>query len=280
MADSAVPACNSGSGAPGLDNKVNLAAGNANSTADRARQLAGEAPHLALRRLRAGYGRMQVIHSIDVAVGRGQFACLIGPNGAGKSTILHAIVGLADVFGGDIEVAGRSVVASSARSLLMQAKIACVLQTNSIFPEMTVEENLLMGGYLLRSRRQAFQAVERIFDSHPVLRDRRRECAAALSGGERRILELSRALITDPDILLLDEPSIGLDPHAIEVVFETLARLHRNDGKTIILVEQNVRKGLQFADLGYLLVSGRIALVDRADRLLEDPQLERLFLGL
>jgi branched-chain amino acid transport system ATP-binding protein len=242
-------------------------------------ELAGGSPHLDLQDLRVGYGKMEVVHGLDLKVGRGQSVCLVGPNGAGKSTVLNAIFGLADVFGGHIQVAGRDVVGVSARTMLTKAKVAYVLQTSSVFPDMTVEENLLMGGYLLPSWRQAAEAAERIFDTYPKLDERRGECAGALSGGERRILELSRALITGPDILLVDEPSIGLEPRAIEAVFDMLDRLQQVDGKTVVIVEQNVKKGLEFADVGYVLVAGRVALADRAERLLKNPQVARFFLG-
>jgi branched-chain amino acid transport system ATP-binding protein len=241
--------------------------------------LAGGSPHLDLHDLHVGYGKMEVIHGLDLKVGRGQSVCLVGPNGAGKSTVLNAIFGLADVFGGRIQVAGRDVVGVSAGAMLTKAKVAYVLQTNSVFPDMTVEENLFMGGYLLPTRRQAAEATERIFDTYPKLRERRGECAGALSGGERRILELSRALITEPDILLVDEPSIGLEPQAIDAVFDMLDRLQRVDGVTVVIVEQNVKKGLEFADIGYVLTGGRVALADRAERLLENPAVGRLFLG-
>ena len=242
-------------------------------------ELAGDSAHLELHELRVGYGKMEVIHGVDLHVGRGQSLCLVGPNGAGKSTVLHAIFGLADILGGRIMVAGREVTNASAEAMLTTAKAAYVLQTSSVFPDMTVEENLFIGGHLLASRQEAVQATERILDSYPRLAERRNEAAGALSGGERRILELSRALITEPDILLVDEPSIGLEPRAIDMVFEMLDRLQRAEGKTILIVEQNVKKGLEFADLGYVLVSGRVALADRAARLLQNPQIGRLFLG-
>jgi len=222
---------------------------------------------------------MEVLHGIDLLVGRGQSACLIGPNGAGKSTVLHTVFGIADIFSGHISVGGQDISGASAQAMLMRSKIAYVLQAGSIFPDMTVEENLFMGGYLLSSRRQTMLAIERIFDSNPQLAQRRAEAAGALSGGERRLLELSRALMTEPDVLMVDEPSIGLEPRAIDTVFTMLDHLQRAEGKTILIVEQNARKGLEFADLGYVVVSGRIALADRASRLLNDPRIGRFFLG-
>ncbi len=240
--------------------------------------LAEGPPHLTLHHLQAGYGGMEVVHRVDLLVGRGQSICLIGPNGAGKSTVLHAMFGFADVLGGQVEIAGRDVTGASARAMLTESRVAYVLQTSSVFPDMTVEENLLMGGYLL-SRRAAARAVVRILDTHPRLAERRRAFAGALSGGEQRILEVSRALITEPEILLVDEPSIGLEPRGVDAVFRMLDHLQRIEGKTIVIVEQNARKGLEFADIGYVLVAGRVALADWAHRLLENPHIGRLFLG-
>jgi branched-chain amino acid transport system ATP-binding protein len=153
------------------------------------------------------------------------------------------------------------------------------LQDNSIFPEMTVEENLLMGGYLLADRHKAREATERIFVQYDRLAKRRGERAGVLSGGERRLLEISRALIMDPHILLVDEPSIGLEPRMIDMVFEILTDLRDSHGKSIIMVEQNAKRGLQFADIGYVMVAGRLALAASGAELLENPQVGRLFLG-
>ena len=257
-----------------------------------ARELAGEGPArqdlealvegepaIDIRGLRAGYGRMEILHGIDLVAGKGQSLCLIGPNGAGKSTVLHAVFGFADVMAGSIHVGGRDVTRLSSSRRLAEAGIAYVLQDNSVFPDMTVEENLLLGGFLLDRRAAAKQATERVFDRYERLAQRRHRRAGVLSGGERRLLEISRALIMEPDVLLVDEPSIGLEPRFIDMVFEILADLQRGDGKTIVMVEQNAKKGLEFADIGYVLVSGRLAMAGPGDALLEDPEVGRLFLG-
>lgn len=136
-----------------------------------------------------------------------------------------------------------------------------------------------MGGFLMASPSHAKAATERVFDTHPRLADRRRELARALSGGERRLLEISRALLLDPRVLLVDEPSIGLEPRYIEMIFDLLRDLQERDGKTIVIVEQNARKGLEFADFGYVLVAGDLAMAGRGDDLLADPEVGRLFLG-
>ena len=241
-------------------------------------QFASSPPHVELRAARIGYGSMTVVHDVDLLVGRGQSLCLVGPNGAGKSTILHGIFGLADITSGNILIAGRDVTRASATALLSNSKLAYVLQSNSVFPDMTVEENLFMGGYLLPTRRQAAAAAERIFDTHPRLASLRKAPAGALSGGERRMLEISRALITDPDVLLVDEPSIGLEPRAVGEIFGMLRVLQR-DHKTIVIVEQNITKGLEFADIGYVLAAGRVALAGPAALVLKHPRVGQLFLG-
>ncbi|MDE0050938.1 MAG: ABC transporter ATP-binding protein [Rhodospirillales bacterium] len=241
--------------------------------------LAGGEPAIDIRGLRAGYGRMEILHGIDLVAGQGQSLCLIGPNGAGKSTVLHSAFGFADVMAGSIQVGGRDVTRLASSRRLADAGVAYVLQDNSVFPDMTVEENLLMGGFLLDRQAAAKQAAERVFDRYETLARRRHRRAGVLSGGERRLLEISRALIMEPDVLLVDEPSIGLEPRFIDMVFEILADLQRRDGKTIMMVEQNAKKGLEFADIGYVLVSGRLAMAGPGDALLEDPEVGRLFLG-
>lgn len=234
---------------------------------------------VAIDGLLAGYGKMEILHGLDLRLGKGQSLCLIGPNGAGKSTILHSIYGFTNISGGSIKIGGSNVTKLSPNDKLKNAGIAYILQDNSVFPDMTVEENLLMGGYLLPNMQDAKHAAERVFEKYGRLAERRHERAGVLSGGERRLLEISRALIMDPELLLVDEPSIGLEPKFIDMVFEILDDLQNNEGKTIIMVEQNAKKGLEFADIGYVLVSGELALADSGDALLENPEVGRLFLG-
>jgi branched-chain amino acid transport system ATP-binding protein len=241
--------------------------------------LAGRDPFLSINGLRAGYGNMEILHGLNLHVARGQSLCLIGPNGAGKSTVLHSIFGLARVMDSSISVGGRDITRLGAERKLADARVAYILQDKSVFPDMTVEENLLMGGYLLRSPSKARAAAERVFSKYDRLAARRRHKARVLSGGERRLLEISRALVMDPEVLLVDEPSIGLEPRFIDMVFDILRDLQHRDGKTIIMVEQNAKKGLEFADLGYVLVAGELALAGTGRELLSNPEVGRLFLG-
>ena len=235
-------------------------------------------PLLVIDSLVAGYGKMEILHGIDLQVGKGQSLCLIGPNGAGKSTVLHSIYGFTNLMGGSITMNGTDITALSSNERL-NFGVAYILQDNSVFPDMTVEENLWMGGFLMKDPADARAAAEKVFETNPRLAERRHMRAGVLSGGERRLLEFSRALVMDPDVLLVDEPSIGLEPRFIDMVFEILDDLQHNQGKTIIMVEQNARKGLDFADIGYVMVDGAIALAGPGDELLENPEIGRLFLG-
>lgn len=245
--------------------------------------LANNAPFVNLKDLRCGYGKMEIIHNLNLQVGKGQSLCLIGPNGAGKSTVLHAIYGLNTVMGGQILVGdgdqAKDVSKLTANQKLKRAGIAYILQDKSIFPDMTVEENLWMGGFLMETPAKAKEAAEKVFAKYDRLAQRRKHLAKVLSGGERRLLEISRALVMNPEVLLVDEPSIGLEPRFIDMVFEILDDLQHAEGKTIIMVEQNAKKGLEFADIGYVLVSGELAIAGSGDELLENEDVGRLFLG-
>lgn len=245
--------------------------------------LAGPSPALAIHDLCAGYGRMQILHGFNLRVGPGQSLCLIGPNGAGKSTVLHSIFDFTDIYSGSITTElgsnRRDVTGLSSNDKLKSAGIAYVLQDKSVFPGMTVEENLWMGAFLMERAADARLAAETVFDRYPRLAARRKHPARVLSGGERRLLEISRALVMDPAILLVDEPSIGLEPRFIDMVFEILGDLQHKEGKTIVMVEQNAKKGLEFADIGYVLVSGELAIAGKGSDLLADPDVGRLFLG-
>jgi len=248
-------------------------------SSDDLKKLSSNDVHLTIKQLSAGYGKMEILHNFDLFVSKAQSLCLIGPNGAGKSTILHSIYGFTNIFSGQIEIDGKEITNMTPAQKLKLVGIAYILQDNSVFPDMTVEENLLMGGYIKDKTEESYQEAERIFEKYERLRNRRNQKAKVLSGGERRLLEISRALIMKPNVLLIDEPSIGLEPKYIDMVFEILRDLQQNEKKTIILVEQNAKKGLEFADIGYVLVSGQTAIAGKGNDLLNNPDVGRLFLG-
>ena len=246
---------------------------------DELKNLSPENTHLSISKLSAGYGKMKILHDFDLTISKAQSLCLIGPNGAGKSTILHSIYGFTNIFSGKIEIEGKEITKMTPAQKLKSVGIAYILQDNSVFPDMTVEENLLMGGYIKDKTEESYQEAEKILGKYERLRNRRNQKAKVLSGGERRLLEISRALVMKPSVLLVDEPSIGLEPKYIDMVFEILGDLQNNEKKTIILVEQNAKKGLEFADIGYVLVSGQTAIAGKGDDLLSNPEVGRLFLG-
>ena len=243
------------------------------------KKLSPDNTHLTIDKLSAGYGKMEILHDFNLTISKAQSLCLIGPNGAGKSTILHSIYGFTNIFSGKIEMDGKEITKLTPAEKLKSVGIAYILQDNSVFPDMTVEENLLMGGYIKDKTEESHKEAEKIFEKYERLRERRNQPAKVLSGGERRLLEISRALVMKPNVLLVDEPSIGLEPKYIDMVFEILGDLQKNEKKTIILVEQNAKKGLQFADIGYVLVSGETAIAGKGDDLLDNPDVGRLFLG-
>jgi branched-chain amino acid transport system ATP-binding protein len=280
----------SGYGAGGVDSVISVEEVNRQAQAmsedisiDQLDGLANNEPHVSINNLVAGYGQMEILHGLNLRVGKAQSLCLIGPNGAGKSTILHSIFGFNRIFSGSIEIGSGSekvdVTSLTPNEKLSQAGIAYILQDKSIFPGMTVEENLWMGGFLKDKPLEAKIAAEKVFDKYSRLADRRKHKAGVLSGGERRLLEISRALVMNPEVLLVDEPSIGLEPKFIDMVFEILYDLQNTEGKTIIMVEQNAKKGLEFADIGYVLVSGELAIAGTGDELLKNPKVGELFLG-
>ena len=242
-------------------------------------KLSGSNLHLQIKNLNAGYGKMEILHNFDLLVDKAQSLCLIGPNGAGKSTILHSIYGFTNIFSGQIEIDGKEITDLTPAEKLKSVGIAYILQDNSVFPDMTVEENLLMGGYIKDKTEESYAEAQRVLEKYERLNKRRNQPAKVLSGGERRLLEISRALVMRPSIHLVDEPSIGLEPRYIEMVFEILEDLQKNEKKTIIMVEQNAKKGLEFADIGYVLVSGQTAIVGTGNDLLKNPDVGRLFLG-
>ena len=243
------------------------------------KKLSPDNNHITIKKMSAGYGKMEILHNLDLFVSKAQSLCLIGPNGAGKSTILHSIYGFTNIFSGNIEINGKDITKLTPAQKLKSVGIAYILQDNSVFPDMTVEENLLMGGFIKDKTEESYEEAEKIFQKYERLRNRRNQPAKVLSGGERRLLEISRALVMKPSVLLVDEPSIGLEPRYIDMVFDILGDLQKNEKKTIIMVEQNAKKGLEFADIGYVLVSGQIAIAGKGDDLLSNPDVGRLFLG-
>jgi branched-chain amino acid transport system ATP-binding protein len=232
---------------------------------------------LSLQGVVAGYGFGDVLKGVDLELEAGTVTCLIGPNGAGKSTVLKLVSGLLKPREGKVLFEGKEIGGLAPRALL-QLGIAHVPQERSLFPLMTVWENVLMGGYALRDRSGVRRRAEVIADQFPIVRERRTAKAGSLSGGEQKIVEIARALMLEPKLTLMDEPSIGLSPKARSLVFEQIGELNAG-GWTILLVEQNARSGLAVADRGAVLDGGVVKLVGTGSALLEDDRVAELYLG-
>lgn len=224
----------------------------------------------------AGYGDLEILHGISLKVDRGQIACLIGPNGSGKSTLLSSLFGLVKPWEGQVFHQGQDITGARPERLLHQG-IAYVLQRRSVFPKLTIYENLQMGAFIRNDDIEA--DIERVFEIFPVLAQKRHDLAQAMSGGEQRMLELGRVLMIRPQVLLLDEPSAGLAPQVTDEIFNVLKRLNREQQITLLIVEQNVRRILEFADYGYLLNQGEIEHHAPCVELLNTEKLVEAFLA-
>jgi branched-chain amino acid transport system ATP-binding protein len=224
----------------------------------------------------AGYGAQdEILKGIDLVVGEGEIVGIIGPNGAGKSTLLKAIAGLLAPKAGRIHLRGQDITGLPPREV-SRLGLAYVPQEFNIFPTMSVRENLEMGGYI--DSKEAGARIDGVFTRFPVLGEKRRYAARTLSGGERQILAMAMALMVDPAVLLLDEPSAGLSPVAAERLFDAITQINR-DGVSIVMVEQNANEALVISDRAYILVDGKNSRTGPAKALAADPEIRRLFLG-
>ena len=232
---------------------------------------------LDVRRLAVAYGGIQAVKGIDLTVGEGELVCLIGANGAGKTTTLKGICGLVPVRDGSVHYAGDDVTDAPAFQLVRRG-LAMVPEGRGVFGALTIEENLAMGAYARHDRDGVRADVERVFALFPRLKERRRQTAGTLSGGEQQMLAMGRALMSRPRLLLLDEPSMGLAPLMVQKVFETIVAVSR-EGVTILLIEQNAKLALEVSNRGYVMESGEITIAGDAGTLLHDPRVRAAYLG-
>jgi ABC-type branched-subunit amino acid transport system ATPase component len=232
---------------------------------------------LTLQNIYAGYDGSDVLKGISLEVEKGTTTCIVGPNGAGKSTVLRVLSGLLRPREGKISFDGRSIVGLSPRKIL-ELGIVQVPQSHSLFTTMSVRENVRMGAYMLNDNALVDKRLREVEELFPIVRTRARDKAGSLSGGQQRLVEFARCLMLDPRLILLDEPSMGLDPKTFKQVIETV-KVMQDSGRTIVLVEQNARTGLSIADNGVVLESGRVRLEGSHTDILNNPEIGHLYLG-
>lgn len=234
---------------------------------------------LELANVESAYGPIRAIRGVSLQVLRGQIATVLGSNGAGKSTILKTISGIIDPRKGSIEFKGEDITARDP-SLIVRRGLSHVPEGREVFALLSIRDNLLMGAYTRSDRDGVARDMETVYRYFPILRERATQEAGLLSGGQQQMLAISRALMAAPDLILLDEPSLGLSPLLTREIFEIVIRINRERGTTILLVEQNANMALNVADFGYVLENGRIVMEDRCDRLREKDDIKEFYLGM
>ena len=232
---------------------------------------------LEVRDLSSGYGRVPVLHDVSLTVGDRETVSVLGANGAGKTTLVHTIAGLVRPSRGRVVFHGEDVTGQKPERLAAKG-LSLVRQGRSVFPYMSVQENLDMGAYLVGDRAAAEERREAVYRMFPVLRERRKQAAGAMSGGEQKMLEIARSLMFPSKLLILDEPSLGLAPMVVEMIFDRIREFNRT-GMTVLLVEQNAFGALRISQRAYLLELGRVRLEDASDRLASNPEVRARYLG-
>ena len=234
---------------------------------------------LVLSNVESAYGPIRAIRGVSLKVRKGEIATVLGSNGAGKTTILKTISGILDPSKGTVHFKGEDITAQDPAQIV-QRGLSHVPEGREVFPLLSVHDNLLMGAYTRRDRDGVARDMETVYGYFPILRERARQDAGLLSGGQQQMLAISRALMAAPELMLLDEPSLGLSPRLTHEIFEIVVRINRERGTTLLLVEQNANMALNVADHGYVLENGRIVMDDSCDRLREKDDIKEFYLGM
>lgn len=234
---------------------------------------------LALANVESSYGPIRAIRGVSLTVKKGQIATVLGSNGAGKTTILKTISGILDPTKGTVSFKGEDITAKDP-ALIVQRGLSHVPEGREVFPLLSVHDNLLMGAYTRQDRDGVARDIETVYGYFPILRERAKQDAGLLSGGQQQMLAISRALMAAPELMLLDEPSLGLSPRLTREIFEIVIRINRERGTTLLLVEQNANMALNVADHGYVLENGRIVMEDACERLREKDDIKEFYLGM
>jgi ABC-type branched-subunit amino acid transport system ATPase component len=233
---------------------------------------------LDIQDIYAGYQKMDILQGVNLQVKNGEIVCVIGPNGAGKSTVFKAVYGFIEIRKGRTIFDGKDVTSFRPQDML-RAGVSIVPQLRSVFPQMSVLENLEMGMYLEKDSQQIQKRISEIFELFPRLEERKKQKAVTMSGGEQRMLEIGRALMYKPKLLLMDEPSAGLAPLITKMIFSQIEHLNRELGLTVLMIEQNARQGLEISNRGYVLQLGKNSFKGPSKELLDNPEVRRAFLG-
>jgi branched-chain amino acid transport system ATP-binding protein len=236
-------------------------------------------PILKLLNVESSYGPIKAIRGVSLQVKQGEISTVLGSNGAGKSTILKTISGIIDPRKGSITFKGSDITARDP-ALIVQSGLSHVPEGREVFPLLSVRDNLVMGAYTRKDRDAVARDMEAVFGYFPILKERETQDAGLLSGGQQQMLSISRALMAKPDLILLDEPSLGLSPKLTKEIFEIVVRINRERGTTILLVEQNANMALNAADYGYVLENGRIVMEDSCDKLRDKEDIKEFYLGM
>ncbi len=234
---------------------------------------------LKLANVESAYGPIRAIRGVSLEVAKGEIATVLGSNGAGKTTILKTISGIIDPRRGSIEFNGQSITAQDP-SLIVQKGLSHVPEGREVFPLLSVRDNLIMGAYTRKDRDAVARDIETVFGYFPILKERAAQDAGLLSGGQQQMLSISRAIMADPTLILLDEPSLGLSPRLTKEIFEIIVRINRERGTSMLLVEQNANMALNAADYGYVLENGRIVMEDTCAVLREKDDIKEFYLGM
>ncbi|WCR19975.1 ABC transporter ATP-binding protein [Paracoccus alcaliphilus] len=232
-------------------------------------------PFLSANAMRGGYGKADILHGCNLTVNKGQIAVIVGPNGAGKSTAMKAVFGMLPLREGNVVLDGEDITALSPQERVRKG-MGFVPQVHNVFPSMSVEENLELGAFIRKD--EISETMAQVFDLFPILKTKRRQPAGELSGGQRQQVAVGRALMTRPQLLMLDEPTAGVSPIVMDELFDRIIEIARS-GISILMVEQNARQALEIADIGYVLVQGTNRYTDTGAALMADPEVRRTFLG-